>query len=99
MTGPALIPVAYSFATPTDLGERRYRALCHRAGLPITEGGTSTSTARCSAGPSAPTSRQTCFMAERMGATTARIDGSHVAFISRPVAVAAFVMSAVDKLS
>ncbi len=39
------------------------------------------------------------FMAERMGATTARIDGTHVAFISRPVAVTAFIMSAVDKLS
>jgi pimeloyl-ACP methyl ester carboxylesterase len=39
------------------------------------------------------------FMAERMGATTARIDGTHVAFISRPVAVAAFITSAVDKLS
>jgi pimeloyl-ACP methyl ester carboxylesterase len=39
------------------------------------------------------------FMAERMGATTARIDGSHIAFVSRPVAVAAFIASAVAKLA
>jgi pimeloyl-ACP methyl ester carboxylesterase len=38
------------------------------------------------------------FMAERMGATTETIDGSHLAFVSRPVAVAAFIMSAVAKL-
>ena len=34
-------------------------------------------------------------MADRMNATTERIDGSHVAFISRPVTVAAFIASAV----
>ena len=39
------------------------------------------------------------FMAERMGATTEHIDGSHLAFVSRPVAVAAFIMSAVAKSS
>ncbi len=39
------------------------------------------------------------FMAERMGATTETIDGSHVAFASRPVAVAAFISSALAKLS
>jgi pimeloyl-ACP methyl ester carboxylesterase len=38
------------------------------------------------------------FMAERMGATTDSIDGSHLAFVARPVAVAAFIRSAVDKL-
>jgi pimeloyl-ACP methyl ester carboxylesterase len=39
------------------------------------------------------------FMAERMGATTETIDGSHVAFASRPVAVAAFISKALAKLS
>ena len=34
------------------------------------------------------------FMAKRMGATTESIDGSHTAFIARPVAVAAFIMKA-----
>jgi pimeloyl-ACP methyl ester carboxylesterase len=34
------------------------------------------------------------FMAERMGATTRRVDGSHVAFVSRPVAAAALISSA-----
>jgi pimeloyl-ACP methyl ester carboxylesterase len=34
------------------------------------------------------------FMAERMGATTATIQASHCAFISRPVETAAFIMSA-----
>src|SRR5262249_35795674 len=31
------------------------------------------------------------FMAQRMGATTETIDGSHTAFIAKPVAVAAFI--------
>src|SRR3984957_21215 len=34
------------------------------------------------------------FMAERMGATTETIDGSHTAFIARPVAVASFIRRA-----
>jgi hypothetical protein len=34
------------------------------------------------------------FMASRMGATTETIAASHVAFISRPVETAAFVLSA-----
>lgn len=38
------------------------------------------------------------FMAERMGATTETIDGSHLAFVSRPVAVAAFIRAAVATL-
>jgi len=39
------------------------------------------------------------FMAERMGATTETIDASHVAFMSRPVAVAAFISGALAKVS
>ena len=39
------------------------------------------------------------FMAQRMGATTETIDGSHLAFVSRPVAVAGFIGSAVAKLA
>jgi pimeloyl-ACP methyl ester carboxylesterase len=39
------------------------------------------------------------FMAERMGATTQTIDGSHVAFVSRPVPVAQFIAAAAAKLS
>ena len=35
------------------------------------------------------------FMAERMGAVTETIDGSHTAFIAQPVAVAAFILKAV----
>src|SRR4029077_6976241 len=31
------------------------------------------------------------FMAQRMGATTDTIDGSHTAFIAKPVAVATFI--------
>jgi len=34
------------------------------------------------------------FMAQRMGATTEEIDGSHTAFIARPVAVASFIKKA-----
>ena len=34
------------------------------------------------------------FMAKRMGATTESIDGSHTAFIARPVLVAAFIKKA-----
>jgi pimeloyl-ACP methyl ester carboxylesterase len=34
------------------------------------------------------------FMAERMGATTKSIAGSHTAFIAQPVAVAAFIAEA-----
>jgi len=34
------------------------------------------------------------FMAQRMGATTETIDGSHTAFIARPVAVASFIRKA-----
>src|SRR6516164_9851922 len=34
------------------------------------------------------------FMAQRMGATTDTIDGSHTAFIAKPVAVAAFIRQA-----
>ena len=34
------------------------------------------------------------FMAKRMGATTETIDGSHTAFIAKPVAVAAFIKKA-----
>ena len=34
------------------------------------------------------------FMAERMGATTESIAGSHTAFIARPVAVASFIKKA-----
>lgn len=39
------------------------------------------------------------FMAHRMGATTEEIDGSHVAFMSQPEAVAAFVERALESLS
>jgi pimeloyl-ACP methyl ester carboxylesterase len=35
------------------------------------------------------------FMAQRMGATTDTIDGSHTAFIAKPVAVATFIRQAV----
>lgn len=35
------------------------------------------------------------FMAERMGATTASISGSHTAFVAQPVAVAAFISEAI----
>jgi pimeloyl-ACP methyl ester carboxylesterase len=35
------------------------------------------------------------FMAERMGATTETIDGSHTAFIAQPVAATAFILKAV----
>ena len=34
------------------------------------------------------------FMAQRMGATTDTIDGSHTAFIAKPVAVATFIRQA-----
>jgi len=34
------------------------------------------------------------FMAERMGAATESIAGSHTAFIAQPVAVAAFIKKA-----
>jgi pimeloyl-ACP methyl ester carboxylesterase len=34
------------------------------------------------------------FMAQRMGATTQTIDASHLAFVSRPVETAAFILSA-----
>jgi pimeloyl-ACP methyl ester carboxylesterase len=34
------------------------------------------------------------FMAQRMGATTETIDGSHTAFIAKPVAVATFIRQA-----
>ena len=34
------------------------------------------------------------FMAQRMGATTDSIDGSHTAFIASPVRVAAFIKKA-----
>jgi len=34
------------------------------------------------------------FMAQRMGATTGTIDGSHTAFIAKPVAVATFIRQA-----
>ena len=34
------------------------------------------------------------FMAERMGATTESIDGSHTAFIAQPAAVASFIRKA-----
>jgi pimeloyl-ACP methyl ester carboxylesterase len=34
------------------------------------------------------------FMAKRMGATTETIDGSHTAFIAKPVAVTAFILKA-----
>jgi hypothetical protein len=33
-------------------------------------------------------------MAQRMGATTEAIDGSHTAFIAKPVAVATFIRQA-----
>jgi pimeloyl-ACP methyl ester carboxylesterase len=36
------------------------------------------------------------FMAERMGAVTESIDGSHTAFIASPVRVAAFIAKALD---
>ena len=36
------------------------------------------------------------FMAERMGAVTKSIDGSHTAFIAHPVAVAAFIVDALN---
>lgn len=39
------------------------------------------------------------FMAKRMGATTQVIDGSHVAFIAKPVEVAAFIRNAVASLA
>lgn len=35
------------------------------------------------------------FMADRIGATTETIDGSHTAFIAQPVAAAAFILKAV----
>lgn len=38
------------------------------------------------------------FMAERMGATTRSIEGSHTAFIARPVAVASFIKEALAEL-
>jgi len=38
------------------------------------------------------------FMAQRMGATTETIKASHLAFVSQPVAVAAFISSAAAKL-
>ncbi len=34
------------------------------------------------------------FMAKRMGATTETVDGSHLAFVSQPVRVARFIMTA-----
>jgi pimeloyl-ACP methyl ester carboxylesterase len=34
------------------------------------------------------------FMAERMGATTRSIAGSHAVFVARPVAVAEFIVEA-----
>lgn len=37
------------------------------------------------------------FMAQRMGATTASIKGSHVAFLTHPVEVAAFIASALRR--
>jgi pimeloyl-ACP methyl ester carboxylesterase len=36
------------------------------------------------------------FMAERMGATTETVQGSHVAFISHPVETAAFILSSLS---
>lgn len=36
------------------------------------------------------------FMASRMGATTETIDASHLAFVSRPVETAAFILSALQ---
>lgn len=38
------------------------------------------------------------FMATRMDATVDEIDGSHTAFIARPVAVAAFIVKALDSV-
>ncbi|MFG2883545.1 alpha/beta hydrolase [Streptomyces sp. NPDC048297] len=38
------------------------------------------------------------FMAERMGATTDEIDGSHTAFIAQPVRVAEFIKQALSKV-
>ncbi|MCW3493000.1 alpha/beta fold hydrolase [Microbacterium sp. SSM24] len=38
------------------------------------------------------------FMAERMGATTREIDGSHTAFVARPAEVAAFIGEALTAL-
>ena len=35
-------------------------------------------------------------MAQRMGATTGTIDGSHAAFIAQPVAVATFIRQALQ---
>ncbi|MFJ4653194.1 alpha/beta hydrolase [Nocardia sp. NPDC088792] len=37
------------------------------------------------------------FMAQRMGADTKSIDGSHTAFIAQPVAVASFITEAINK--
>jgi pimeloyl-ACP methyl ester carboxylesterase len=37
------------------------------------------------------------FMADRMGATTATITGSHTVFFARPVAVATFIRRALDR--
>lgn len=39
------------------------------------------------------------FMAERMGATTEEVDGSHVAFMSQPQVVAGFIGRALDSLT
>ncbi|RMI28933.1 alpha/beta fold hydrolase [Nocardia stercoris] len=38
------------------------------------------------------------FMAERMGATTEEIDGSHTAFIAQPARAAQFIRDALEKL-
>lgn len=37
------------------------------------------------------------FMAQRMGATTEEIDGSHTAFIAQPVRTAEFIKTALGK--
>ena len=39
------------------------------------------------------------FMAQRMGATTEEIDGSHVAFMAQPGAVASFIARSLDSLA
>ncbi|RYP81450.1 alpha/beta hydrolase [Nocardioides guangzhouensis] len=39
------------------------------------------------------------FMAQRMGATTEEIDGSHVAFMAQPKTVAAFIGRSLDSLA
>ncbi|MEU1973465.1 alpha/beta hydrolase [Microbacterium sp. NPDC019599] len=39
------------------------------------------------------------FMAQRMGAVTEEIDGSHVAFIARPAEAAAFIARALDAVA